>query len=379
MKINTKQNTSRRAIAILLALGMLLSSFLVFFTGCETKTEFALPMRTLPENAEQQKFSSFRYKVYDDDTVLLTEYKGEESEVVIPDTIEGKKVVALGDEMFYENRNLTSIQLGKYVESVGAQCFTRCVNLETITLSECLWSIAAYAFDGTPWLENLVNPPKPETPAETTADGETVPVETEVQEKNPADDFLIVGDGVLLRYLGNDKNIVIPDTVRHIANAFTMTDIISVQMPDSVYTIGEFAFAFCESMALIEFSKNLLLIGEGAFYGCFSLPSVILPEKLEVIESMAFYECKYMTNVRCNDNLRSIGECAFYNCMQLRMVYLPVSITVLPTDAFGECLVLELVLYGGDEAAFKAIKTDSSNYPLLDATIVYNATRENGR
>ena len=56
------------------------------------------------------------------------------------------------------------------------------------------------------------------------------------------------------------------------------------------------------------------------------------------------------------------------------MLYLPLSLSRIPTGAFGECLALELVFYEGDEKAFKAIATDTSNYPLLDATKIYNAT-----
>lgn len=365
------RNGRNSVFARILLFLILLPTVMLLFAGCGNSSEFVLPTRVLPENAEQQKYEDLRYKIYDDDTVLLTEYRGESAEVVIPDEIEGRRVVALNDSMFYQNKTVTSIRLGKYVESIGVQCFTECSNLANIELNDALWSVGEFAFSGTPWLDALLDPSEAAgDPSET--DAETAAETTE--STDPADDFLIVGNGILLRYLGKDKNVVIPDTVKHIADAFLMCDIISVEMGDSVCTIGGFSFAFCTSLSLVEFSPNLVSIGNCAFYGCAALPSVILPEKLEILGDSVFYECLYLNNVRLNDALRSIGTECFYNCSQLRTLYLPLSVTSLPAGAFGECLALELVFYAGDEKAFKAITTDTSNYPLLDATIVYNAS-----
>ena len=352
---------------------LLLPLLLALFSACNSSQTFSLPTRTLPENAEQQKFGSFRYKVYDDNTILLTEYRGEEAELVIPDTIEGKKVVALAESMFFQNATLTSIRFGKYLEVVGERCFTQCAKLANVEINQKLWSIGAYAFDGTTWLDSLIEPEQTEsTPSDTVGETETAE-ETAPPKKDPASDFLIVGDGVLLRYLGSDQNVVLPDTVRHISSAFVMSDIISVTLSDSVYTIGEYAFSFCTSLSLVEFSPNLLLIDQGAFYGCTSLTSLVLPQTLKKIGHSAFNECLYLNSVRLSESLESIGEYAFYNCAQLRMIYLPTGIKRIPMGVFEECLALELLLFGGDEAEFKAISIDTTNYRLLDATIVYNA------
>ncbi len=364
-----------RGISRILLAVLMLQLFATVLLGCGKATKFTLPDRTLPENAEQQKYEKFRYKIYDDDTILLTEYKGEETEIVIPDKIDGRRVVALREEMFYQNKTITALRLGKYVEEIGQQCFTGCSMLETVELNDALWSLGEFAFSGTPWLDKLLDPNDGEVaPPETSdgAEGETVPETT--KSSDPADDFLIVGNGILLRYLGKDKNIVIPDTVKHIADAFVMTDIISVTMGDSVATIGGFAFAFCPSLTLVEFGKNVVKIGDSAFYNCVSLTSVVFPDKLEVLGSCAFCECLYLNSVRMNDALRSIGTEAFYNCGQLRLVYLPLSLKAIPVNAFGECLSLELVMYAGTEKDFKSIVTDTSNYPLLDATILYEST-----
>ena len=368
----------KRALASLLVLLLLLPVILACFSGCGKKYTFFLPERTLPENGETLKYSTFRYRVYSDDTVIITEYKGDAEELVIPDTIDGKKVVALEKNLFYQQKSLKSIRLGAYIERIGTQCFTECSFLEKVEMGKSVWSIGAFAFAGTPWLDNLIEPPAENTGSETAADSssetsaETTAETAAETTKDTSKDFLVVGDGVLLRYLGSDKNIVIPDNVHHIADAFVMSDIVSVKMSDSVYTIGEYSFAFCFSLATIDFSQNLLSIGENAFYGCSTLPSVVFPNQLRELGACAFYQCENLTSVRLSPSLTLLDDGAFFNCTQLRLVQIPKTLTAFGVEAFGSCPSIELVFYEGTEEEFKKINIDSTNYIILDATIVYN-------
>lgn len=328
-----------------LIVALLFPLFLLAFSGCTSlRSDFVLPNRTLPEDAEKKAYSYFRYKIYDDDTILITDYKGESANVVVPDEIEGRPVVALADALFYQNQKIESLKLGKNVERIGMNCFGGCSFLKDVTLNKKVWSIGAYAFSGTPWHSSLT------------------------------DEFVIVGDGVLLKYNGNAVGIEIPDEVRHISDAFTMKNIVSVTMGDSVRTIGEFAFAYSGMLCNVDFGESLLMIDKYAFVGCESLPSVILPNSVERVEINAFEGCIGLNTVRFSDSLTYLGEYAFFGCTQMRMLYLSDLLSVLPVGAFEECSALELVLYAGDEKKFKSIVADTTNYLLLDATIVYNAT-----
>lgn len=345
MKNKNQARFNRHCIIYTIVAVLLLPLLLFVFTGCtaQADTEFTLPDRTLPENAERLSYSYFRYKVYDDKTVVITEYKGEGPTVVIPDVIDGMPVVELSDELFYQNQKIESVVLGKNIERIGTNCFCGCSFLQNVTLNKKVWSIGAYAFSGTPWLNSL------------------------------SDEFVVVGDGVLLKYNGNDVGIEIPNTVRHISDAFTLKALVSVTMSDSVLTIGEFAFAFNSLLCNIEFSKSLLMVDKYAFIGCDALSSVILPDRVERVGSNAFSECVGLNTVHLSASLTDLGEYAFYGCSEMRAVYLPSSVSMLPVGAFEECKALELVLYGGDEKSFKSIVSDTTNYLLLDATIVYNA------
>ncbi len=334
-----------RILSCLITVLLLLPLLLSVLTGCsgDKADGFVLPNRTLPADAERLSYSYFKYKIYDDKTVVITEYKGEGTSVVVPDTIDGMPVVELADNIFYQNAKIESLTIGKNVERIGSKCFSGCSFLKEIKLNKKVWSIGSYAFSGTPWFSSLT------------------------------DEFVIVGDGVLIKYNGDAIGVEIPDTVRHISDAFTMKALISVSMPDSVLTIGEFAFAYNSRLCNVEFSNSLRSIGAYAFTGCEALPSVILPKGVERIETNAFSECIKVNTVRLSESLTFIGEYAFFNCPDMRTLYLPNTLPVLPEGVFAECRALELVLYAGDEKDFKAIVTDTTNYLLLDALIIYNA------
>ena len=77
--------------------------------------------------------------------------------------------------------------------------------------------------------------------------------------------FWVKGN-VLVRYIGNEKNIVVPDGVEIIGDyAFANTRIESVVLPESVTQIKERAFYRTECLKSVVFSENLEEIGEYAF------------------------------------------------------------------------------------------------------------------
>ncbi len=115
----------------------------------------------------------------------------------------------------------------------------------------------------------------------------------------------------------------------------------SYTIPDSVTSIGAYAFAFCTSLASITFGENsqLTSIGYSAFSSCDSLASITIPDSVTSIGNYAFSYCDSLESVTFGENsqLTSIGDYAFYLCDSLASITLPNSVTNIGNQAFYAC------------------------------------------
>ena len=68
-------------------------------------------------------------------------------------------------------------------------------------------------------------------------------------------------------------------------------------MPDSVQTIGNGAFQYCNNLSRVDFGYELESIGRSAFEGCELLNSIEIPNSVTSIDAYAFYGCNDITRV----------------------------------------------------------------------------------
>lgn len=71
----------------------------------------------------------------------------------------------------------------------------------------------------------------------------------------------------------------------------------STVIPNSVTSIGDFAFASCEGLTSLTIPNGVISIGIGAFNWCPNLTSVIIPNSVTCIGISAFDLCKGLTNI----------------------------------------------------------------------------------
>lgn len=179
---------------------------------------------------------------------------------------------------------------------------------------------------------------------------------------NDNGEFVIDEEGVLTRYRGFDKNVVIPDGVKKIGseafendsimenisipssvtyigyNAFyKCTSLKSIVIPDSVTKMGSWVMASCTSLTSVELSNSLTDLPSYAFYGCDSLESIILPNGITNIGSYAFCYCDKLKEVTLSNNLVDIGETAFAGCNSLESITIPSSVSIIDRTAFDNC------------------------------------------
>lgn len=99
---------------------------------------------------------------------------------------------------------------------------------------------------------------------------------------------------------------------------FTLTDVTSVQFPNSLKYIGERAFMNCGSIKDISIPNGVNVIGNGAFYACSELETVTLPDSLERIDISTFAQCENLKSVTIPDGVTEILSYAFGDCSSLK-------------------------------------------------------------
>lgn len=142
-------------------------------------------------------------------------------------------------------------------------------------------------------------------------------------------------------------------------NAFYRCDSLrSINLPDTVKTMGHHCFYGCSSMERVKLPGQLETMGMGCFEGCSSLTAVTLPDTLgvladscfrlctgltdimipqsvTVIEKFCFCGCTSLSYVSLSGQLTTVGIGAFYKCDKLDMMYIPPSVKNIGTEAFG--------------------------------------------
>ena len=97
-------------------------------------------------------------------------------------------------------------------------------------------------------------------------------------------------------------------------NAFSYSDLVSIDLNDSISTIGREAFCHCVKLKEIEIPNAVSSIGAKAFYGCESLVSVTLPETITSIEDSTFFGCISIEQIIIPNSVTTIGKDVFSYC-----------------------------------------------------------------
>lgn len=137
---------------------------------------------------------------------------------------------------------LLNISIPDSVEIIGYGAFYHCDSLNDVLIPESVKKVDAYAFDHTPYMDNFLA---------------------------SENQFLIVGDGVLIRYNGDDEIVVIPDNVKYISTyAFKDNDIIQqVILDKALIRIYDYAFSNCSNLDTVD-NLSMDCVTKNSFSGC---------------------------------------------------------------------------------------------------------------
>lgn len=161
-----------------------------------------------------------------------------------------------------------------------------------------------------------------------------------------------------------------PDTLKTIGQyAFRGCSLLtSISLPAGLETIDARAFAFCEGLTEVRLPAGLKTLGEGAFISCKNLADVTLPDSLQTLDDFVFAYCAALTSFNFPASLQTIGAGAFMQS-GLTSVSFPASLQTIGDRTFMACTSLASVSFPSGlqaigEAAFRdCIKLTSLSFP----------------
>lgn len=269
------------------------------------------------------------YEVAYDNTIIITDCDEAATDIVIPSTIDGLPVTDIASDAFSDCSSLTSVTIPDSVISISYGAFGGCRNLTDVYISSldkwCGISFGSYMG---------------------------------YSSANP----LVYAKNL---YVNNElvTDLVIPDSVTSIGSFafFHYSRLTSITIPDSVTSIGGFAFSVCKGLTNVIIPDGVISIGQSVFEDCENLESIEIPDSVTSIGSSAFGGCRKLDSVYISDlaaylNIDIAGNSntsnpMYYanklyinNEMLVGTVIIPDGIVKIPDFAFEGCDSLENII-----------------------------------
>lgn len=170
-------------------------------------------------------------------------------------------------------------------------------------------------------------------------------------------------------------SVKLPNSLESIGTyAFSgKTALQEIDLPESLKTIGNYAFSDCSKLMNVSFGNSLQSIGIDAFYRCSSLQNVTIPVSVTSIGIDAFLYCTSMKEASINANA-SISKYSFGGCRSLNKVLIGNEVTSIGSYAFQSCSSLAEVVIGNGVSSIGSSAFDGCSQ-LTDLSIGQNVTR----
>ena len=226
-------------------------------------------------------------------------------EVALPPNVKSIGVMA-----FYGNNALTYIEMREGLETIAAQAFANCNNLMSVIIPYTVTSIDVSAYSGSRNIDYL-----------------------HIDENNPVYDSR------------NDCNAIIETATNRLIFGCKSTSI-----PESIVIIGESAFSSCVFESNIQLPSSLRTIEDYAFAFSSGISSIVFTEGLEQIDEYAFYRST-IQSVSFPNSLKTLGALCFAE-NDIREVAIPANVSYIGAGLFTDNQQLEKIVVDPNNTAY---------------------------
>lgn len=204
------------------------------FGAAAVISEYTALQNTITANAEDNITNNdYEYATLYDGTIEITKYNGSDTDITIPEEIDGYKVSAIGKDIIPWNTMAKRIVVPEGVTDLRDEAFASCSWVETIVLPDSLKTIGNKVFYNCHRLAEVNIPESVET----------------------------IGYGAF-------------------ENCYKLT---SIKVPESVTYLGASAFSRCSALSEIDFKASINVIMDSTFYHCGELRSISLSDGITII------------------------------------------------------------------------------------------------
>lgn len=283
-----------------------------------------------------EAYGDYTYEYADRETsIRIVKYNGSDSNVEIPQELNGLTVKYIAPGAFANNKKLVSVVIPETVVEIGNSwstgVFSNCSRLQKVTFragSEDAF-IGDSTFYNCPSLTSI-----------------TIPSNYVTIYENAFKNCTKLKEVKWETSISNNQNQVLGNA------AFSgCKGLKSISLPGNLKSIGSYAFEDCTLLTTVKIPEGTEIIGVGAFQRNTSLTSVSIPSTIKEIGNSwstgAFENCSKLSKVTIanGENDAFIGNATFNNCSSLSSITIPGNYINIYDRAFMNCTKLKTVTY----------------------------------
>ena len=281
---------------------------------------------TIPSSVTAIGFSAFSSSVLIKRSVIISSLENW-CNITFADVGSNPLSGSSSTKLYLNEEIITDLVIPNGVTNIKSYAFYNYKSLTSVTIPSSVTNIANTAFEGCSKLTSII-----------------------VDSENTIYDSRDSCNGIIKTYSNTlvfgCKSTVIPESISSLGNyAFkNCTGLTNLTLSDNITSIGSNAFYGCTGLTELILPDNLISIGNNAFYGCQGLTNIVIPDSVTSLGESVFFSCSALTSVTVGNGVKSIGRLSFYNCTALANITLGTSVKTIGSSAFYNCTSLTNVI-----------------------------------
>lgn len=138
----------------------------------------------------------------------------------------------------------------------------------------------------------------------------------------------------------------------------------TITLPEMLEQLGDYAF-YDTGLKAVQIPKTLYWLGEGAFSRCTNIETIEIPENINIVPDRLLQDCASLKRVNLHEQISAIGAEAFAGCCNLMELYVPESVHLIGANAFSGVHDKFILLCPMGSYAESYARANKLNYQLV--------------